>query len=323
MRSWNLPESCLSIEAGMWMGCCGGTTFACCGAEALSRIQEGSALTSIRDEAEKPICPGAGVPVPCWSFVIHCGNICGSTRSFPAIGARGASDGVYVSCCIKAGDTGAEAVFIHSGSASGWTRLAALIFSCLFAGAPCCSCIQDGRDCSSINELADIAPIMKVLSVFGAGEAAGRCNGNEPAGLVSAASDCAGRSQPGRSSLFSLFPTGNDAGSGGDVCGPSPARSDSSHAGNSVCPCSCPWKSICGPLPPAYAPCTGIPHCGQFIKSAATDVPQRLHVITFVPHFRQARSLNTPTEHVSEVYHSLLGMANYAQGAPDTRDNAP
>lgn len=99
-----------------------------------------------------------------------------------------------------------------------------------FAGA-CGSCIQEGRDCSSISELADIpAECIKLPSVFGAGRDAGRI-----AGILAELSILSERIQLGKS--FSSIEPGREYADSllAGVGGRSLLRKVSNHAGNSGC----------------------------------------------------------------------------------------
>src|SRR5262249_10992632 len=89
---------------------------------------------------------------------------------------------------------------IHSGKASGCTRLEAEIFAGIGRSAPpCCPWSQDGRDCSSINELAENpAGGKNSLSVLGAAIEAGRHAGNFPELPASGMSEFSGLIQAGK-----------------------------------------------------------------------------------------------------------------------------
>src|SRR5579863_6297861 len=84
--------------------------------------------------------------------------------------------------------------------------------------ALCASRSQDGKDCSSISELADMFDCIYTPSVFGAGVEAGRGAGNEPGGVASAPSNEPERIQSGIASSFGIFTEGKgadeDAGAG-------------------------------------------------------------------------------------------------------------
>src|SRR5947209_8086520 len=141
--------------------------------------------------------------------------------------------------CIGLGAADADGCgcifFIQSGNTSGCTRLAAEILSCgACCDAACFSCNHAGRDCSSINELADM-PLVGINppSVFGAGIEAGRCTGCAPEGGLSSSSACSGRIQLGNipSSTRSLV---EKLGAPGvDAVGRSLVRNVSNHAGSS------------------------------------------------------------------------------------------
>lgn len=58
--------------------------------------------------------------------------------------------------------------------------------------------------------------------------------------------------------------------------------------------------------PPLILLIKGEPQFWQFAAFIVFGLPQRLHVITFAPHFRQVARQKLP----DEVYHSLLSLAS-------------
>jgi hypothetical protein len=186
-----------------------------------------------------------------------------------------------------AGRAGGEAggcccsVLIHSGTESGCTRLDADIFFCgLDVGGPSCR-IHAGSDCSSINELAEILCLgLAPSSVLGTENEDER---NVPSGDgVSFASPPTDRIQFGNVPSPALSVGSNPAEPLAEDL--SLARNDSSHAGSSACSC----VPLLGPNPCVLVPGSTAPHLWHVVTPAGDTFPQRLHVINYVPHFRQA-----------------------------------
>ena len=150
---------------------------------------------SMSELPARPACPAGDVPGPPWFCSdIHAGIAWESIRLFPdkPWGALTAAGRSAPGAAVAGGCT----FRIHSGTASGCTRLDAAMF--LWGDADWPSRIQGGRACSSINEFADIPLVNAGPPVLDAGVAAACRRGVWSAEIYSALSGCI---QLGKASL--------------------------------------------------------------------------------------------------------------------------